>query len=135
MSFIRTKTIKGHSYYYEQESYWKDGKVKSRHIRYIGASLATISGNAASKKSNRLTVTNLETVPQKTGIFYLYNRKGTLIYVGTANDLQKQIDKSRAKFNSAYYFRWRGQKTIEDAKILALGEIKRYDPTYNRGKP
>lgn len=134
MSFIRTKTIKGHLYYYEQESYWKDGKVKSRHVRYIGASLGTISGNAASKKSNRLTVTNLETVPQKPGIFYLYNRRGTLIYVGSANNLKTQIGESGTKISSSYFFRWRGAKTIEDAEILALGEIKRYDPKYNRSK-
>ena len=135
MSFIRTKTVNGHLYFYEQESKWVDGKVKSKCVRYLGASLATISGNAASKKSNRLTVDNIKAVPDKPGIYYLYNRRGTLIYVGAAERLRHRIDESRTEFNSAHYFRWRGAKTIEDAEILALKEIKQYDPKYNRGKP
>jgi hypothetical protein len=36
MSYIRSKTIKGNQYLYEQESYRENGSVKTRHIKYIG---------------------------------------------------------------------------------------------------
>ena len=134
MTFIRIKVIKGHPYYYEQTSVWKDGKVKTKHVRYIGKSLKKISGTTQEKKSNRLTVDNLKTVPQKPGVYYLYNRKGDLIYIGTADNLKTRISECGTKINSSYFFRWRGSKTMEDANILAREEIKLYDPKYNRDK-
>lgn len=36
MAFIRTKKIKGHSYYYLVESYTEDGRVKQRVLKYFG---------------------------------------------------------------------------------------------------
>lgn len=38
MSFIRKKKIKGHTYYYEVESVWENGKSKQRVLRYLGKS-------------------------------------------------------------------------------------------------
>ena len=36
MAFIRTKKIKGQTYYYRVESYLKDGRVKQRVLEYLG---------------------------------------------------------------------------------------------------
>lgn len=36
MSFLRKKVIKGRTYFYEVESYWKDGKSRQRVLRYVG---------------------------------------------------------------------------------------------------
>lgn len=37
MVYIRTKTIKGNQYYYEQHSIRSGNKVKTQHIRYVGS--------------------------------------------------------------------------------------------------
>lgn len=36
MSYIRTKTVKGHEYRYLVESYREGGKVKQRILKYLG---------------------------------------------------------------------------------------------------
>jgi len=41
MTFIRTKKVKGHTYYYLVESYREGGKVKQRVIRYLGKNKPT----------------------------------------------------------------------------------------------
>ena len=130
VTYIRKKNIKGHEYYYEERCIWKDGKPKKEHVRYIGKSLKQLSGTAQEKKSNRLSDVNISTVPDKSGAFYLYNRRGSLIFVGSADNLRTQIDK--CDINQAYYFRWRGAKTVKDAELMALEDINKYDPKYNQ---
>ena len=145
MAFIRIKMIKGNPYYYEQESYWKDGRVKTKHVRYIGKSLNKLKGDKASKKDNILNKDNLKTVPQKPGVYYLYNRKGDLIYIGAGERLRHRISAHYQENNhlepdeqklhrNAHYYRWRGAKTKEDAWELEKKEVRHYDPKYNRYK-
>lgn len=38
MAYVRKKRLKGHDYYYLVESYRRNGKVKTRTIKYLGAS-------------------------------------------------------------------------------------------------
>lgn len=38
LSFIRKKIFQGRTYYYEVESYWKDGRTHQRVVRYLGPS-------------------------------------------------------------------------------------------------
>lgn len=38
MAYVRKKRLKGHDYYYLVESYRRDGKVKTRTIKYLGTS-------------------------------------------------------------------------------------------------
>lgn len=38
LTFIRKKTVGGRTYYYEVESYWKDGRTHQRVVRYLGPS-------------------------------------------------------------------------------------------------
>ncbi len=38
MAYVRRKRIKGHDYYYLVESYRRNGKVKTRTIKYLGTS-------------------------------------------------------------------------------------------------
>jgi hypothetical protein len=37
MAYVRAKLIKGHRYYYLVESYRRNGKVKTRTLKYLGA--------------------------------------------------------------------------------------------------
>jgi predicted ABC-type ATPase len=58
MSFVRAKTIKGHSYLYEQASFRVGGQVVSKHIRYIGKHGGKSTGNMLeSNISNQLGTT------------------------------------------------------------------------------
>jgi len=36
MAFIRTKKIRGHTYYYRVESYTEEGRIKQRVLKYLG---------------------------------------------------------------------------------------------------
>ncbi len=36
MAYVRRKRIKGHDYYYLVESYRRNGKVKTRTLKYLG---------------------------------------------------------------------------------------------------
>lgn len=38
MAYVRKKRLKGHDYYYLVESYRRNGKVKTRTIKYLGTS-------------------------------------------------------------------------------------------------
>ena len=38
MAYVKKKRIKGHVYYYLVESYRRNGKVKTRTIKYLGKS-------------------------------------------------------------------------------------------------
>lgn len=38
MAYVRKKRLKGHAYYYLVESYRRNGKVKTRTIKYLGTS-------------------------------------------------------------------------------------------------
>jgi hypothetical protein len=38
VAYVRKKRLKGHDYYYLVESYRRDGKVKTRTIKYLGTS-------------------------------------------------------------------------------------------------
>ena len=51
MSYIRTKTIKGNKYQYEQSSQRIDGKVKTTHVRYIGKGGGTSSFQKTSEST------------------------------------------------------------------------------------
>lgn len=38
MAYVRRKRVKGHEYYYLVESYRRDGKVRTRTLKYLGTS-------------------------------------------------------------------------------------------------
>lgn len=145
MAHLRQKTIKGGTYWYEEECNRVDGKPVTKHVRYIGKSLQTIAGGASTKKDNVLNMKNSKTVPQKPGVYYLYNRKGHLIYIGAADKLRHRISAYHQANNhlveweqqlkrNAHYFRWRGTKTKQSAFELERTEIKAYNPRYNHYK-
>lgn len=58
MGYIRTKTIKGNDYLYEQESYRVGNQVRTRHIRYVGKGGnlrgSGLQGSGSTKSKNRI---------------------------------------------------------------------------------
>ena len=148
MSYIRTKNIHGNVYYYQVRSVRTGKKVKQTHVRYIGKSLADVSRLSSYLDDNRLNKINLRSVPNnKPGVYYLYNKKKRLIYVGRAGDnhgfgLRYRIsanylkDKDRPEWErklsrNAAYFLYRSTKTDQLAREMEKEEIKKYKPRYN----
>ena len=150
MSYIRTKNIHGNIYYYEVRSVRVGKRVKQTHVRYIGKSLADVSRLGGYLTDNRLNKMNLRSVPDKTGIYYIYNIKKKLIYVGRAGDtpgfgLRHQISahyqKNTARpeweqklSRNAVYFLYRSTKNDQVARELELEELETYKPRYNNYK-
>lgn len=148
MSYIRTKNINNNLYYYEVASVRIGKKVQQKHVRYIGKSLADVSRLSGYLDDNRLNKINLRSVPNnKPGVYYLYNRKKKLIYIGRAGDnhgfglrhrisAHYQNDNSRPEWvqklsRNATYFLYMSTKTDQLARDLEKEEISKYKPRYN----
>lgn len=147
MSFIRTKNIKGHEYYYEVETIRRPEGPRQRHIRYIGKTLDSISG-LSNLSDNILNRENLRDVPNdKPGVYYFYNKDKKLIYIGRAGDnhgfglrhrisAHYQKDASRPEWEqslsrNAYYFFYKPIQSDNAARKIEDEEIKIYQPKYN----
>lgn len=55
MAFIRTKKVKGHTYYYRVESYTKNGRIKQRVLEYLGKEIPERYLHEYGKRGPRVT--------------------------------------------------------------------------------
>jgi transposase len=112
MSYIRKKNIRGHTYYYEVESVWEDGRSKQRVLRYLGTSKNL--GKTISKQDD-ITVHNsldygsivaLHTLAERIGISKaIYNATtkgggqhiGKLIEIMVINRCIEPLSRNRLK--------------------------------------
>lgn len=96
-----------------------------------------------SKLNPKLDLAKIETIPEEPGIYYFYNEKGDLIYIGKSRNLQQRISThlSNNTTNRAMEMRdiiadidWE----ITGSELIALlkesYEIKRNKPVYNRAQ-
>lgn len=134
-------------------------KIKDRH-RAAGDALATVkllellfSVNHSSESNSfsttpdkkglhpSLDITLLTKIPEKTGVYYLYDDRGVLIYVGKSVNIRSRILQhlGTSKTNKAAEMRARiadisyevtGSELI--ALLLETEEIKRNKPVFNR---
>ena len=79
-------------------------------------------------------------VPHLPGSYQMYNEQNTIIYVGKAKDLKKRLTsyftgrvtgKTRKMVSEVAYFKYIITSTENEAFILELNLIKKYDPKYN----
>ena len=136
MSYIRTKKISGNFYYYQVTSVRVGEKVKQQHVRYIGKSLADVSRMGEYLRENKMNKVNLRNVPDKGGIYYIYNSQKKLIFIGNAMSLKADIsDHYHNKdiiSRNAHYFLYRSTKTSNDATKMYIEEVEKYKPIHNR---
>lgn len=108
----------------------------------MGKNANRVSSSDGALSENKLDRQSLERVPNdKPGVYRLYNRDGSLIYVGTADNLHDEIASHRIKDDTtpawkqklsdvAKYFTFK-KCSDEDRTNLAILEINQYRPKYN----
>jgi DNA polymerase-3 subunit epsilon len=115
--------------------------AKDTELNEIGSSL--LKNARVSKLNPKLDLAKIETIPEEPGIYYFYNEKGDLIYIGKSRNLQQRISThlSNNTTNRAMEMRdiiadidWE----ITGSELIALlkesFEIKRNKPVYNRAQ-
>lgn len=104
-------------------------------------SIALAAGRMSAKDlPPHLNVETVNKLPEATGVYYLYNVKGDLIYVGKSNNIKKRVmthirnDKTGKSANMAEAIADVGYE-ITGSELVALlkesHEIKRNQPHYN----
>ncbi len=115
--------------------------AKDIELNEIGTSL--LKNARASKLNPKLDLAKIESIPEEPGVYYFYNEKGDLIYIGKSRNLQQRISThlSNNTTNRAMEMRdiiadidWE----ITGSELIALlkesYEIKRNKPVYNRAQ-
>ena len=83
---------------------------------------------------------NLKLVPHMPGSYQMYDKNDVIIYVGKAKDLKKRVSsyfnrehtgKTKKLVGDIAYFKYIVTNTEEEAFILELNLIKKYNPKYN----
>jgi len=105
--------------------------------------LSILKNARVSKLNPKLDLAKVETIPEEPGIYYFYNEKGDLIYIGKSRNLLQRISThlSNNTTNRAMEMRdiiadidWE----ITGSELIALlkesYEIKRNKPVYNRAQ-
>jgi DNA polymerase-3 subunit epsilon len=115
--------------------------AKDTELNEIGSSL--LKNARVSKLNPKLDLAKVESIPEEPGIYYFYNEKGDLIYIGKSRNLQQRVSThlSNNTTNRAMEMRdiiadidWE----ITGSELIALlkesFEIKRNKPVYNRAQ-
>jgi len=108
-----------------------------------GYSSGLIKNTRLSKLNPNLDVSKLDTIPEEPGVYYFYNEKGDLIYVGKSRNLQQRIRThlSNNTTNRAMEMRdliadisWEVTGSELIALLMESSEIKKNKPVYNRAQ-
>jgi len=76
MAFIRTKKIKGHTYYYRVESYVENGRIKQRVLKYLGKEIPEEYLHEYRKRRARGNSPKTEIIPTRLAPVNLGEAKG-----------------------------------------------------------
>lgn len=96
-----------------------------------------------SKLNPNLKVEKIDSIPEEPGIYYFYNEKGDLIYIGKSRNLQQRIRThlSNNTTNRAMEMRdliadidWEVTGSELIALLIESSEIKKNKPVYNRAQ-
>ena len=110
----------------------------------INESRSSLMKNTRISKLNpKLDITKIESIPDEPGIYYFYNEKSDLIYIGKSRNLQQRISThlSNNSTNRAMEMRdliadidWETTGSELIALLKESFEIKRNKPVYNRAQ-
>jgi DNA polymerase III subunit epsilon len=115
----------------------------SRDIEINGNSSSLLKNTRASKLNPKLDLNKIETIPDEPGVYYFYNEKHDLIYIGKSRNLQQRISThlSNNSTNRAMEMRdliadidWETTGSELIALLKESSEIKRNKPVYNRAQ-
>jgi DNA polymerase III subunit epsilon len=115
----------------------------ARDIELNGSRSPLIRNSRISKLNPRLDIAKIENIPEEPGIYYFYNEKGDLIYIGKSRNLQQRISThlSNNTTNRAMEMRdliadidWEATGSELIALLKESFEIKLNKPVYNRAQ-
>jgi DNA polymerase-3 subunit epsilon len=110
----------------------------------IGCGKSVLMRNTRVSKLNpKLDITKIENIPDEPGIYYFYNEKGDLIYIGKSRNLQQRISTHLSNNTTSRSMEMRDLIADIDwettgSELIALlkesSEIKENKPVYNRAQ-
>jgi DNA polymerase III subunit epsilon len=112
-------------------------------IEASGSRSSLMKNTKVSKLNPKLDITKVESIPDEPGIYYFYNEKGDLIYIGKSRNLQQRISThlSNNSTNRAMEMRdliadidWERTGSELIALLKESYEIKQNKPVYNRAQ-
>jgi len=115
--------------------------MKDREMAGTGQGL--IKSTRLSKLNPNLDVSKIEKIPEEPGVYYFYNEKGDLIYIGKSRNLRQRIRThlSNNTTNRAMEMRdliadvdWEVTGSELVALLMESSEIKKNKPVYNRAQ-
>jgi DNA polymerase-3 subunit epsilon len=117
--------------------------LMAKDIDMNGGRSCLLKNTRISKLNPRLDTAKIEMIPDEPGIYYFYNEKGDLIYIGKSRNLQQRINThlSNNSTNRAMEMRdliadisWERTGSELIALLKESSEIKRNKPVYNRAQ-
>ncbi len=117
--------------------------LMARDSEINGGMSSLIKSSRISKLNPKLDLNKIEMIPEEPGIYYFYNEKGDLIYIGKSRNLQQRINThlSNNATNRAMEMRdliadidWETTGSELIALLKESFEIKLNKPLYNRAQ-
>jgi DNA polymerase-3 subunit epsilon len=115
----------------------------ARDIEINGGRSALLKNTRISKLNPKLDISKVDTIPDEPGVYYFYNEKGDLIYIGKSRNLQQRVSThlSNNSTNKAMEMRdliadidWVTTGSELIALLKESHEIKKNKPVYNRAQ-
>lgn len=117
--------------------------LMTRDREMAGNGQGLIKSTRLSKLNQYLDVSKIEKIPEDPGVYYFYNEKGDLIYIGKSRNLRQRIRThlSNNTTNRAMEMRdliadigWEVTGSELVALLMESSEIKKNKPVYNRAQ-
>jgi DNA polymerase-3 subunit epsilon len=108
-----------------------------------GSSSSLLKNTKVSKLNPKLNITKIDSIPDEPGIYYFYNEKGDLIYIGKSRNLRQRISTHLSNNSTNRAMEMRDHITDIDwvttgSELIALlkesFEIKINKPVFNRAQ-
>jgi DNA polymerase III subunit epsilon len=115
----------------------------AKDLELNGIRPSLLRNTKTSKLNPRLDLNKVDSIPDEPGVYYFYNEKGDLIYIGKSRNLQQRISThlSNNSTNRAMEMRdiiadidWETTGSELIALLKESFEIKRSKPVYNRAQ-
>jgi DNA polymerase III subunit epsilon len=113
-------------------------------VKGDGGMFTAAKGQSVSEKLHPLLDRNLlENMPEETGVYYLYNEQGELIYVGKSNNIRKRVHshlrngksiRTNTMRDAVADISWELTGSELVALLLESSEIKKHKPVFNRSQ-
>ena len=115
----------------------------SKDLELSGTGHGIMKNTKLSKLNPKLDVNKIETIPDEPGVYYFYNEKGDLIYIGKSRNLMQRISTHLSNNSTNKAMEMRDQIVDIDweltgSELIALlkesSEIKANKPIFNRAQ-